>query len=385
MTGVVLFTLSLAAVAYILVGYPLLLGWWPWRQAPAVRKDASYKPRVSVILAVHNGEAFLREKLESLLALEYPKESLEILVLSDGSTDATAAIAREYAARGVRLIELLRGGKPSAVNRGIAEATGEILFFTDVRQPLEPDALTHLAANFADPTVGAVTGELQYRQKGSGEQADLNLYWRYELWARNRHSSIDSLFNTTGCIYAMRRELAAPIPADTLVDDAAIPLRAFFKGYRIIFEPLAIAYDLPTVAGGEFRRRLRTLAGLWQVHVRHPAFLIPGSRMWVHFVSHKTGRLILPWAVLGLGLGTWLFPMGWFRTLLLVGEAAALLMALADGWFRRGNPLKRLTSPARTFLVMNAAALCAVAVFFVPPQTLWGTTKVEGQSSAIRR
>src|SRR5205807_71751 len=110
-------------------------------------------------------------------------------------------------------------------------------------------ALAHLAANFADPTVGAVTGELRYVMPGShameGEQADLDLYWRYELWARRRHSAMDSTLNTTGCIYALRRGLAHPIPIDTLVDDAVLPLGAFLNGYRVIFDRQAIAYDAP--------------------------------------------------------------------------------------------------------------------------------------------
>ena len=372
-----LLILATLATIYFLAGYPLLLSYLSWPQAPPIRKDPRHQPTVSVLMAVYNGEAFIRAKLETLLALHYPQSRLQIIVVSDGSTDQTAAIVREFAAQGVLLLEVPRGGKPAALNQGLLHATREILFFTDVRQPLHPDALQHLAANFADPTVGAVTGELKYLQNSAGEQADMNLYWRYELWARDRHSRIYSLFNTTGCIYALRHSLASPLPLDTLTDDAIIPLRAFFAGYRVIFDPDAIAYDYPTVAGAEFRRRMRTLAGLWQVHQRMPQLFLRSHRMRLHFLSHKTGRLLVPWSMLVTGLCTIALPASLGRTVLLGGEISVLAMAAADLWIPKGFPLKRFTSPARTFLIMNAAAMASTVVFFVSPQALWGTTRVD--------
>ena len=194
-----------------------------------------------MIVAVHNGATFIGRKLESLFALDFPKELLEILVVSDGSTDSTETIVQEWAGRGVVLLAVPRGGKVAALNQALLRATGEILFFTDVRQPLDPQALRHLVANFADPTVGAATGELRLLSGDDGHQTDMELYWRYEVWVRKHHSRIDSLFNTTGCIYVIRRELAAPMSPDTLTDDAAVmPLRAFFRGYRVILDPEAI-------------------------------------------------------------------------------------------------------------------------------------------------
>ena len=381
MIALAVFAAGLAVAAWILAGYPAALARVKFRRAPAVAKQPGFTPRVTTILAVHNGERFLRAKLESLLALAYPPERREIVVVSDGSTDATESIAEEFAARGVRLVRAPRGGKARALNRALAEPlAGDILFFTDVRQPLAGDALAHLAANFADPTVGAVTGELRILQPGTGEQADLDRYWRYELWARGRHSEIDSLFNTTGCIYAMRRELVQPIPPDTLTDDAAIPLRAFFAGYRVIFDPAAIAYDYPTVAGGEFRRRMRTLAGLWQVHARFPALFTGRNRMRLHFLSHKFGRLALPWALLAAGAASFFLPGPGLRHFVLAGEAALLAAAAADFVLPARMPLKKVTSLARTFLAMNLAALAAVSVFFGNAERFWTVTRVEDRS-----
>ena len=378
MAAALLLILAVLIAAYIMIGYPLFLSVYGRRLAPPVRKDLNFQPTVTVILAVYNGEQFIRQKLESLLALRYPSRLVEILIVSDGATDGTDSIVESFSDRGVRLIRVPRAGKPAALNAALRQATGEILFFTDVRQTLDPAALSHLVANFADPSVGAVTGELQMLDPARhGQQADIELYWRYELWARRRHSQIDSLFNTTGCIYALRRSLAQPIAPDTLTDDAVIPLRAFFRGYRVIFDDQAIAYDYPTVEGGEFRRRLRTLAGLWQVHVRLPQLFTRANRMRFHFLSHKSARLVLPWAILLIWIATLALPSSSFRSFLLLDEILFVALALLDRYIPRWFPLKRVSSPARTFLTMNAAAVLALAVFFVPPETLWRPTRVK--------
>jgi biofilm PGA synthesis N-glycosyltransferase PgaC len=300
-------------------------------------------------------------------------------VVSDGSTDDTEAIAERFEKAPITLLKVPRGGKAAALNQALAVASGEILFLTDVRQPLDPLALSHLAANFADPTVGAATGELKLMPGEDGEHKDMDLYWRYEVMARKRHSDIDSLFTTTGCIYAVRRSLAEPIPPDTLTDDATMALRAFFRGYRVIFDPAAIAYDYPAVAGTEFRRRFRTLAGLWQLHARMPQIFTRRNRMRFHFLSHKFSRLVLPWALLLFAGASIALPASRFRTSLLVIELAFVLLAAANRFVPKGFPLKRISSPAQTFLVMNAAALAAVAVFFVPATRLWKPTRVESR------
>ena len=157
MAAAILLAIAIAAVVYIVIGYPLLLRvLWP-RKAPAVVKDFTYQPSVSVVMAVYNGAAMIRRKLDVLMALDYPRSLLEIIVVSDGSTDETDAIVREYernpgvAPARLRLIRVPKGGKAAALNPALAAATGEIIFFTDVRQPIDPAALRHLTANFADP------------------------------------------------------------------------------------------------------------------------------------------------------------------------------------------------------------------------------------------
>jgi cellulose synthase/poly-beta-1,6-N-acetylglucosamine synthase-like glycosyltransferase len=367
---------SAVLAAYIVLGYPLLLTRLKWNTAPAIRKDMGFQPTVSVIMAVHNGAADLGAKLEVLTAFDYPRDRVQIIVVSDGSTDETESIVERFEAAPVTLLKVPRGGKAAALNHALTVASGEILFLTDVRQPLDPLALSHLAANFADPTVGAATGELKLLPGEDGEHRDMDLYWRYEVLARKRHSDIDSLFTTTGCIYAMRRELAEPIPPDTLSDDAMMALRAFFRGYRVIFDPAAVAYDYPAVAGTEFRRRFRTLAGLWQLHARLPQIFTRRNRMRFHFLSHKFSRLVLPWALLLFAAASIALPASRFKILLLTLELAFVFLAVANRFVPKGFPLKRLSSPAQTFLVMNVAAVMAVAVFFVPATRLWKPTRV---------
>ncbi len=374
-TSTFLFVLAVGLLIYLVVGYPLLLALYPWSHRPPIAKDLARLRPVTVLLPVYNGASFLRQKLESILSLDYPKELLEVLVISDGSTDATDAIAGEFASSGVHLLRVPQGGKAAALNAGIQQARGEILFFTDVRQTLAPDSLRHLVACLADPTVGSVTGELHIVTGGRQEEADMGLYWRYEVWARKQMTRIDSIFGATGCIYAMPRELVQPIPPDTLGDDAAFPLAAFFRGYRMILDVEAKAYDLASPLDSEFERRMRTLAGLWQNLARRPELLGFRDRMWLHFVSHKVGRLLLPWlALVALGSAFWL-PWLWREAVLAVA-AAFLALAACDSLLPQGTALKRITSPARTILVMLEASFCSISVFLVSPQRLWKRTRV---------
>ena len=321
--------LALAFCVYTLFGYPLLLAWLARRNACPTKKEFTAR-RVSIILPVRNGERWIARKLESIEALDYPADFLEILVISDGSADATDRIVEQHTGPDrLRLLHIPRGGKATALNRALAEASGEILFFTDVRQDLSRDSLRNLVACFADPKVGVASGELMIREGGTSGEANVGLYWRYEKWIRTRLSSIDSVMGATGCIYAMRRELAKPMPADTLADDMYLPLAAFFGGYRVILDTSAKAFDDPTGLDTEFRRKVRTLAGVYQVARFYPALLGPGNRMWLHFVSHKLARLLLPWAMLA-------------------GAVASFLAYNTTGW--RHCPFRLLFMPWRPWM-----------------------------------
>lgn len=369
MIAVFAFGLAGLLVVYVLAGYPIVLGWLAARRPRPVAKRFTPQP-VTVLLPVRDGARWLAAKLDSLLALDYPGDLLEILVISDGSTDATASIAESYAAQGVRLLQVPAGGKAAALNAGLEKATGEVLFLTDVRQALDPVSLRELVACLGDPEVGAASGELYIRSGELAEEANVGLYWNYEKWIRRRQSQLDSLLGATGAIYAIRRALAKPLPPGTLLDDVELPLGAFFAGYRVVFEEKARAWDDPSALGAEFRRKVRTLAGNYQLLWHWPQLLGSGNRMWLHFVSHKLGRLALPFALLTMAASTPWLPAPWH--LVAAGAQGAVYGAgLADLLIAEGNPCKRLTSPARTFLVLMAAALCAASILFRPGSNFW--------------
>jgi len=374
--AILLFSLGAAFVLYMVVGYPLLLTVLArWRPRPV---DKRFEERtVTVLLAVHNGEAWLKAKLESILSLHYPRRLMQILVISDGSTDRTDLIAAEFAGEGIELLRVPRGGKAAALNAGMARATGDILFFTDVRQALEPDALRHLVACLGDPAVGGVSGQILFVKTVGGGEADVGLYWRFEKWLRDQLTAVDSLLVATGCIYAIRRKLARPLPADALIDDAYLPLAVVFQGCRFIFERRAVAYDYPAQLDMEFRRKVRTLAGLYQVAASYPRLLKLLTPVAFHFFSYKLGRLLLPYALLiTAAAGFWL-PDGWAAA---ATGAQALFygLAAADHWIPAGTAVKRLSATCRTFVVLMAAALCAGVILFVPAGKLWKPTRVQG-------
>lgn len=364
---------------YILAGYPLLLGWLARRQAQPVKRDGQLRS-VSVVIAVRDGEPWIERKLRSVLALDYPRERMEVIVVSDGSRDRTEEIVRSFAGRGVRLlISPQAAGKAAALNLGIPAARNEILLLTDVRQDLEPASLRMLIACFADPKIGVVSGDLKIRGSSDAGERDVVLYRRYESWIRARLSEIDSMFGATGSYYSMRRELAVPVPAGTILDDMYLPLAAFFRGYRLFLEPNACAIDEPTAVDAEFSRKVRTLAGNWQILAGYPALLGPGNRMWLHFLSHKFGRLILPFALVASGVASFWLPSpvkqaAWW------GQALFYGLALVHPRMPEGF-LKRLSSPFRTFVVLMLAALCAPAFLFVPTSRLWKPTRIPARES----
>jgi hypothetical protein len=176
-------------------------------------------------------------------------------------------------------------------------------------------------------------------------------------------------------MYVVRRELAVPIPPDALLDDSYLPVATGLRGYRFLLDQGAIAYEYPTSLDTEFRRKVRTLAGIYQLIGFFPALLQPSNRMWIHFVSHKLGRLLLPFALLILAASSFGLPPVWAK-LALAGQAIFYGLAAIDPWLPAKFPLKRLSSVIYTFVVMMLASLCAVSIFFVPPRSLWKENRI---------
>lgn len=365
--------IALFYAIYVVGLYPLLLSGIARRWPRPVRRGP-YLPSVSIIVATHNGAAFLKEKLDSIFALDYPRDRMQVIVVSDGSTDATADIAEQYANR-ITFLSIEKSGKPIAINRGVAVSSGDVVVLTDVRQRLAPDSLRCLAENLADPSVGVVSAELQIRTGDRVQQENIGAYWRFERWLRFNLSSIDSIFGATGSYYALRRELFIPIPKDALLDDMYLPLHAFFEGYRLVVDPRAKMYDYPTNLAVEFGRKVRTLAGNYQILRAYPELLSFRNRLLFHFLSYKFARLFLPF-VLMAGAVCSLAGGGKLAVFSAVSQAALYTAALLDPKIPERALLKKLTSPTRTFFVMMLAATCAVSIWFVPPERLWRTTRV---------
>jgi cellulose synthase/poly-beta-1,6-N-acetylglucosamine synthase-like glycosyltransferase len=365
----IVFALSLAIPFYVIVVYPALLALLSLRrrtvQSAAETEDT---PTVTIILPVHNGESWIQRKLESIRALDYPADCLRVLVISDGSTDGTDEIVQCFPE--VELVRIPFSGKAAALNAGLARATSNLLFFTDVRQPLDPSCLRHLVTCFEDPSVGVASGELDIRPGDSVEEASVGLYWRYEKWIRKRHSEIDSVLGASGCIYMMRRWLAAPLPPGTLNDDMHLPFQAFFRGYRLVFVEEARAYDDPTILRTEFRRKVRTQAGVYQLIGAFPALLGPRNRMWIHFLSHKVGRLLLPFALLSMLISSCFLSSPWAQ-IFVATQVLFYASALLDRVVPEGTPLKRVTSLVRTFVILMAAAMAASSILIRSSGAFW--------------
>ena len=291
---ILLLCLSLGALAYIYVGYPLLLQLLvSWRRPRRIR-SAPIQPTVSFVISAYNEAAVIRQKIENTLALDYPREQLKVVVISDQSDDGTDEIVRAYAGRGVWLArQEQRLGKTAGLNRTIPTLTSEIVVFSDANAMYETDALRKLVRNFADPAVGCVTGEARY-VKGRHNAADRGerAYWDYEMRVKRLETAVGSMVGGDGAIYAIRQQLWRPIP-DTAINDFLNPLQIVEAGWRAVYEPEAICYE--ETAGGtkrEWRRRVRIVSRSWRAIFQARGVLNPfrvGLFSWC-VVSHKILR-----------------------------------------------------------------------------------------------
>jgi len=369
-----LFLVCAGCILYVLAGYPVALGFLARRRRRPVKKGSKL-PIVSVIIPVHNGGRFVEEKLESVFALDYPLGRLEVIVVADGCTDDTEALVRRFQNESLHLISIPHSGKPTALNTGVARASGQILLMTDIRQQLQPESLRTMAACFEDSEVGVVSGVLVVREGTSRDEADIRLYWRYESWIREKLSEIDSMFGATGPFYAIRRSLFVPLPEDILLDDVYLPMTAFLRGYRLIVEPAARATEYPMTSAREFGRKVRTLGGNYQIMLRLPVLLTGRNRLLWHFLSYKFGRLLLPWLLTMMLAASFLFPGPW-STILVCLQISFYLLAALDSKVPQHILLKRISSPSHTFVMLMAATVRGLQVLFVPARTLWKVTDI---------
>ncbi|MGD0939344.1 MAG: glycosyltransferase family 2 protein [Terracidiphilus sp.] len=367
------FWLSLAGILYTYAGYPVLI-WVIARLRPRPWTIGPITPTVSVVLAVHNGMALLPRKIESVLSLDYPNIK-EIIIVSDGSNDGTAEfLARQHDSRITPIILKEHGGKAVAVNAGMARATAEVILFIDLRQEIAPGAIQQLVSNFADPSVGCAAGELILRRGSQdvGSAAVSGAYWRYEKWIRTCESICGSPVGVSGCFYAIRRELAVPQPAGMILDDMFQPLSIIRQGYRSVLDQRAYVYDtLPAKIGEEFHRKVRTLAGNFQLFRLAPWTLTPHNPVLFQLVSHKVVRLAVPYLAVLLLVSTMALS-GRSPVFLVFGALQTLFWtaAAADLCFKI-PVLHRVAAPASALLVLKAAAVVGLYRFLFTRGPLW--------------
>ncbi len=361
-----LFWGATGTVAYTYVLFPLLLFARAWlRPRPHANRDIT--PSVSIVIAARNEASTIGAKLENLLALDYPRERLEIVIASDGSIDGTEEIVHSYEDAGIRLLALPADGKAAALNAAVAASTGEIVVFSDANSMYASDAVRTLVRAFADPSVGGVAGNQRYSADNGDEGtiAGERKYWSYDRALKIAESRAGNVVSATGAIYAVRRGLFRHVPPG-VTDDFVTSTAVIDEGYRLVFEPNAVAVEPPGASSdAEFKRKVRVMTrGLRGVWIMRP-LLDPRRHGFyaLQLVSHKVLRRLMavPLAVIAV-TGALLAPSGRFYRGVALAQAAAYALAavgLVFGRMRLGR--KKIFALPAFFVLVNAASVRALS------------------------
>ncbi|MBX9581554.1 MAG: glycosyltransferase family 2 protein [Gemmataceae bacterium] len=385
----------LGVVAFAYAGYPVLiyalskLFGRPPVPPPA---DDARLPAVSLLIAAYNEEVDIEARVLNLLRLDYPRDKLELVIASDGSTDRTNDIVRRYEAAGVKLVAYGENkGKATVLNRTVPTLSGEVVALSDANTHWAPDALRNLARWFADPSVGVVNGKLVLVDPATGRNVD-GLYWKYETFLKKCESKLGALLGTNGAIYAVRKDIFPAVTPGTLIDDFVIPMNARrATGCRIVYDTKAVASEetAPTIRA-EFRRRVRIGAGGYQsIALLWP--LLSPAHGWVAltFFCHKIVRWVCPFfllAALVLNVLLFLDPAAdqlraaW----LLAAQAGFYALAAAGNWVPARPRWLRFFRLPTLFASMNLALFFGFFRWLFGPKTgTWKRTD-RGQGSVIR-
>lgn len=370
---IAIFWLSMAGIFYTYMGYPALI-WMVSRLRARPWKADRISPSVSIVMAVHNGAAMLPWKIRHLLGLDYHNIK-EIIIVSDGSTDGTAELlAKQHDPRLTTIILREHSGKAVAVNAGVERATADLILFVDIRPEIAPGAIQQLVDNFADPKIGCVAGELVLRKNAhdATSAAVSSVYWRYEKWIRSCESICASPVGVYGGFYAIRRKLAVPQPEGMILDDMFQPLSIIRQGYRSVLDERAYVYDTwPPKIEDEFHRKVRTLAGNFQLFQLAPWTLSPRNPVLFQLISHKVMRLVAPYLLLLLFVSTWVLAD---RSPIYAafGVFQFIFWALSIIALRCRIPLlHRVAAPASALLVLKVAAVVGLYRFLFTRGHLW--------------
>jgi len=367
-----IFWLSVGLLALHYLGYPLLLAVLAKFKA-ATPSQSRELPHITLLISVYNEEAVIRERLENSLSLDYPRDKLHILVVSDGSTDATHSIVQQYREQGVELQAVCgRVGKTAALNRVIPHLDTDIVVFTDANSMLRPNALKELVAPLADPRVGAVCGELLLEGDAGAE----GLYWRYEKAIKEWESRVCTMTVLNGALYALRRDLHRPMNPQA-ANDFQHPLQVALQGYRSVYQPQAVAVEKASAdARVEFRRRVRIISRGWKGLASHSQVLNPlrAGSFTLQFIARKLLRWLGPLLMAAALVANFFLAQPFYQFTLVVQllfYALALLGAVLHRYGIRFAP----THIPYYFCLINWAALLALfRVIFGRDSAVWTPT-----------
>jgi cellulose synthase/poly-beta-1,6-N-acetylglucosamine synthase-like glycosyltransferase len=363
---IILFWLSLSLIVYTYIGFPLLivLRGLLWRK-DYKKQEFSALPSVSVVISAYNEAQTIAEKLDNLLSLDYPRELLDIVIASDGSTDGTDAIVEKYRERGVNLLMLPHQGKAFALNEAVASSRGDVLVFSDANSIYRTDAIRSLVRPFVDPEVGGVAGNQIYLKKVSGESSGdgERAYWGFDRMLKEFQSRAGNTLAATGAIYAIRRSLFRPIP-EGVSDDLVTSTGVIAQGYRLVFAADAVAYEpVSATERVEFKRKVRVTVRSLRALMRIRSLLNPFVYGFYAFqlFSHKVLRYLVFVPLLTLVfISPFLWDSGLLYQLAITAEAGFYILALLGLMLNgtRSGRLKLFTIPFY-FCMVNAAVLVA--------------------------
>jgi len=356
-----IFWFSLCFVVYTYLIYPALIVTISYLKINPVNSfdnDYSELPSITMIIVVRNEENRVMDKLSNCREINYPEDLLEICFVSDGSTDGTNEILN--ARQDITFFEEPEHlGKPAQLNNAVSRTNGDFIVFSDVRQKYGKDTLLKLINNFKDPEIGAVSGELHLDETGTSTSRNIGLYWKYEKMIRKAESRLDSTVGVSGAIYAIRRNLFEPIPEDTILDDIEIPLNIIKKGYRVIFDSGAVAYDIShSDIRREWERKVRTLTGNFQLFRRNVWLFNPfKNRIFIQALSHKFFRLLIPYALMVILITSSIVEGITFK-IFFTGQIIAYSLGVAGLLFGNLNRIS-LVNLFSVFISLNSAAVVA--------------------------
>lgn len=357
----------LFVIFYSYAGYPLTLFLFSLFSKSTVKKDDSFLPEVSLLIAAYNEEETIADKIKNSLELDYPKDKLEIVVVSDGSTDRTDEIVKGFADQGVRLFRVEgRVGKTEARNQAVLAMRKEIIVFSDATAVYEKNVIRKLVRNFADPSVGMVSGNLTYFDKTQGSMGlATKLYWGYESAIKRAQSRLHTLTGAVGCINAFRRKLYHVLPPN-IIEDFTEPLMIVAQGYRIVYEREAISYERTTQKPSqEFHMRVRVIRGGMKgfIYAFRRLNFKDHTLVLLQLFGHKVLRWLMPVTLISIfitNLALFIFGQNFLADMLMVAQFMCYALALLGMMWRPGGILGKIISIPTYFVIVNAASLKAL-------------------------